>query len=594
MGNRGFTLIEVLVTMALMGVAAMGMAQLFVGQNRQMRTIQIKANLDQLRNVVQSASRDPDTILFTALKTDSAAGGALMSPELKACILSTGTNDPILDCPDGWSPAPAVRLFSRDNHEVTGFYTANGVRCGNATVSSSVTCPFKVSATFRPACPVNVALTIAGKCARAQTIQVGWKIEQLTEIPGFPHYNGIQANFVDSTSSAYSVPVSTQNIQATANLATQCPPMVLTAAMLTTASPIPPGQFDAAKYGNLVGQQFPQTVTSVDAYGQQVCGIDQGALDAESLKTEVCKIGVQSAWTGVTGTYIQKTPTTCDLQFAKVFKLGGVAGAAGKTTDNCPAVSDPAYNYLVGSAVLAVSDIYRQVGGQLQHLSGVPYSAAEKAVAVNMYGINPSDAADGKIICNKPNVQSLTWPPNSTAKNPRNGAGNWTFTLGSGFKSGSLSAYVIGGGGGGSGGSWPSSNGTGGGASHQVMANPYYDAAATQTCHVTLGGSGDGGGTGHSGGTGGSSTFYCGSSPNHLISAGGGGNSSPNGQTGESANFAGNPYGGTGNSGSAGQGAGNNCGAGGGGGHHDHSGGSGAIGCGFVSWTEIYNIEWAP
>ncbi len=592
MGNRGFTIIEVLVATALMGVAALGMAELFTGQNRQIHTIQVKANLDQLRNVVQSSAKDPDTILYTAQKTDPAAGGALMNPQLSSCVFSTGPSDPNLDCTEGWSPAPDVRLFSRDGHEVTGFYTWNGVHCAKTVTASSVTCPFQVSATFRPACPLNAALTIGGLCARAQTVQIGWKIEQKTELPSFPHQNTIQANFVDSTSSAYAVPVSTQNIKATANVAVNCPPITLTAGMLTSASPIPPGKFDSAKYSNLVGQQFPQTVTSVDAYGQQVCGIDEGALEAESLKTEVCKLWVQNVWKGLLGTYIQQTVPTCDLQIKKTFKLGGVAGSSGKNSDDCPAhVADPNYNYLLGGAVLQASDVYHQAGGVFQHLNGAAFSAAEVTSAMTMYSLNAADSIESHLICNKPVTQDKYWP--NSLNNPRIGPGNSTFTLGSGFKAGSLSAYVIGGGGGGGGGSWPFSNGDGGGASAQKFANPYNDAAAGQTCFVSLGSGGGGGGTGDGGGGGGSSSFYCGTSPNHIISTGGPGSAS-GGQTGSNATYMGKTYNGTGNSGSAGQGAGGNCGAGGGGGHHDHSGGSGAVGCGYVSWIEIYNVEWTP
>ena len=585
MGNRGFTIIEVLIATALMGIAAMGMTQLFVGQNRQLRTVQVKANLDQLRNVVQNSAKDPDTILYTAQKTDPAAGGAAMNPQLANCVFSTGPNDLNLDCKEGWTPAPVVRLFSRDGHEVTGFYTSNGVHCATSVTATSVTCPFQVSATFRPACPVNTALTIAGLCARAQTIQIGWIIEQKTELPNFPHQKTIQADFVDSTSSAYSVPVSTQNIQATASVAVECPPITLTAAMLTTASPIPPGKFDAVKYNNLVGEVFPQTVTSVDAYGQQVCGIDQGALDAESLKTEVCKLWVQNAWKGVTADYIQTTVPTCDIQVVKNLKMAGVAGALGRMTNDCNVASGN-YRLYHGGGVIA--NAYQVTGGIMQHMNGVNLTAAEVTTAVNMYALPP---ADSSTLCQFKKI---------TPHNPGAWYSDTTFLLGPDYQPGSFIIDLQGGGGGGGAahGS-PTRHGGNGGAAGAHVKNKVLAVSAGQTCVVNVGGGGNGAGNSScaTGSNGGDTKIDCAGVV--AVAPGGGGRDcggSNGGKQGDSSDFgAGGSGGGCGVGGAAGF---SSYGAGGGGGgtsgcYSSHSGGNGREGRALATWNDLTWPEWS-
>ncbi len=609
MGNKGFSLIEVLIATALVGVAAVGTTQLFVGQNRQMRNLQVKANVEQLRNVIQNAAKDPDSILFTSEKTDPASPATNLNPELYNCIHSTSIDDTNTDCKDKWSPIPAVHMYTRDGREVTGYYTPSGVHCGANVTSATDLCPFHISATFQPICPAGV-LTVGGKCARAQTIQIGWKVEQEKDIEKSARVKTVEASFsADPGSSTYPVPISTQNIQAVATKSFNCPDKKFTPDMLDTYSP--PGKYSANKYKSLQGQMFPQVVASVDAYGQEQCTIDEGAVEAASLKTEVCKIWVQNAWSGLSSDGTQpiiKTVPTCNIQVKKVFPLAGAAGSAGKTTEDCNIASGN-YRYNYNSTVIDKSTVYHLAGGTLQHMdtgtdivNGGP-QGDELTSTIAMYELAP---ANPQVTC-----QYKSLIPNSFSLT---GATTKTFTTVSNLVTGSLLVELQGGGAGGGGGLfsmdtchktvWPgidvpypclhNNGGYGGGAGAHVKNKSLSAVSAGTSCTLSVGNGGNGGGTGCGGGQWGfATTIDCAGA---TASAGGGAGSSCGGDP-QGSGGAGSDFGGGGGGGcNVGSNAGTNWGAGGGGGggcSAAHSGGHGAAGMAKVAWTELYWPAWS-
>lgn len=58
-----FSLVELMIVVALMAVVALGMSQMFVSQSRQQAAIQRKANYQQLALTVQAAASNASIIL---------------------------------------------------------------------------------------------------------------------------------------------------------------------------------------------------------------------------------------------------------------------------------------------------------------------------------------------------------------------------------------------------------------------------------------------------------------------------------------------------------------------------------------------------
>ena len=609
--NKGFSLIEVLIATALVGVAAVGTTQLFVGQNRQMRNLQVKANVDQLRNVVQSAALNPNTILYSAGKMDS---GALINPDLYKCVITTGVADTTKDCRDG-AVFASQRVFAPDGHEVTGLYTSNGVRCADAasgapTPTPGEMCPYKVSASFRATCPpASSGLTAGGLCARGQMVQIGWKIEQAYQPKNTPYMKPIETDFDNNKSAAYAVPVSVQSIQAVESAQVSCSPAPFTTAMLKSNG----GPYDDTKYGNLVGQPFPQTVTSVDAYGQQLCGIDDGAVQAASLKTEVCKLWVQNVWNGLApGGHVQSTTPTCDLKVVKNYKLALDAGARGYYTDECNLAANYRLYADATTYYTSPSQIYPMIGGQLYHLNGTPYASDEIGTLVTMYGINLSDSMDGRLTCKPPVTDTFYWPtpgdPNAIQRGNCAGGAPCNFVLPATFQPGSLYVALIGGGAGGNNANGKHKGGKGGNSGDTNSKNSnkdgdnYPNANPNDNCYIFVGGGGGG-----DGGWGGQSSFHCASNtPLNENGGTGGGDTGVNGGSdggGDwymakycSGGHASSNAGGAWDGGSCG---GNGCGIGGGGGNHDnganHTGGPGGHGCARLKYNTItWPAPWEP
>jgi prepilin-type N-terminal cleavage/methylation domain-containing protein len=425
--NSGFTLVEVIITMGLIGILALVSAQMYLNQVRQQRATSIRNNLDQLRTTVQNIARDPDAIRISAEKMVPIGPGGMQSgalehpetplrfaqvggavpmtranPMLYACVNHSGMNDPARDCREvtATQPAMPVRLFTRTGVEVNGAYSPDGVRCGPTT---SALCPFKVTAKLYPKCPDNPALTTADhRCSRAQKVQIAWSLEQVqygsgAVVPGFAPIKKITAEIENSASGIYAVPVSTQNIVATENLQVDCPKMTLTAAMLRAqGAPTPAGTPDGLldrKYLPLVGMEFPQQVNQVDTYGQQVCGPDIGALDAELLKREVCKLWITQAWNGtITNNIVQATSATCNVKVIKKFKL---AGSPTNTTVDC--AGKPNFISFVNDQGQAANPwSYR--GGEVQDLYGRVYTPQEVQDLITQYGLEPANG-DNQLFC---------------------------------------------------------------------------------------------------------------------------------------------------------------------------------------------------
>lgn len=66
--QQGFSLIEILVGISLMGMLALGMAEMFTQQARQQAQAQRKADALQVRTAVQSAASDPASIYQSAIQ----------------------------------------------------------------------------------------------------------------------------------------------------------------------------------------------------------------------------------------------------------------------------------------------------------------------------------------------------------------------------------------------------------------------------------------------------------------------------------------------------------------------------------------------
>ncbi|MBI2607106.1 MAG: type II secretion system protein [Deltaproteobacteria bacterium] len=66
MKNAGFSLVEVLVVCAILGVVALGISQMMIGQARQQANIQRKTNFQQLVMVTQAAVSSPAAILTSS------------------------------------------------------------------------------------------------------------------------------------------------------------------------------------------------------------------------------------------------------------------------------------------------------------------------------------------------------------------------------------------------------------------------------------------------------------------------------------------------------------------------------------------------
>jgi prepilin-type N-terminal cleavage/methylation domain-containing protein len=457
--NSGFTLVEVIITMGLIGILALVSAQMYLNQVRQQRATSIRNNLDQLRTTVQNVARDPDAIRISAekmvpmqaLPADTVLPGGLMmpgggsggpgmqqgvpigpggmqsgalehpetpvrfaqvggavpmtraNPMLYACVNHSGMNDPARDCREvtATQPAMPVRLFTRTGVEVNGAYSPDGVRCGPTT---SALCPFKVSAKLYPKCPDNPALTTADhRCSRAQKVQIAWSLEQVqygsgAVVPGFAPIKKITAEIENSASGIYAVPVSTQNIVATENLQVDCPKMTLTAAMLRAqGAPTPAGTPDGLldrKYLPLVGMEFPQQVNQVDTYGQQVCGPDIGALDAELLKREVCLFQITQAWNGAvdpTGD-VQNTSPTCNIKVIKRFKLKG----SSRWTSDCQ--NEAGFLEFVDESGNSVPNYRLRKGGIVQDYYGTTLTPQQVADLKAQYNLGEDDGSD-KFFC---------------------------------------------------------------------------------------------------------------------------------------------------------------------------------------------------
>ena len=531
--NKGFTLVEVLIATALIGVAAVAMSDLFVGQNRQMRTIQVKSNFDQIRNVVQNTSRDPDSIRRSAncynaspacdfsgwtndalSKAEGITGAEAAAPanqSLLRCVLPTGTTK---QCQNG-ATSP-VFLYSPDGRLVSGLYTLNGVHCNGSVADAK--CPILVTTFALPTCPVSPDLTTAGGlCNRAQTVQIGWKVEQVKEVPNLPHLKTVQATFTNTNGmdAAYAVPVSTQNIQATQDAKINCPSVTFTASMLKSNG----GLYDDGIYGGLVNTPVPQVITDMDAYGQAVCGIDPGALEANLLKKELCMSQIQGVWSGVYMKERQSTTPSCDLVVVKHFALKvvspGGAGAKGYTTDQClPLLAQPngpvptrkAQVFGSSSYLDTVDKTYNMTGGIPYHLGvggalGRQYLGEDLTTLYTQYGLNPADSMDGKITCYSAVGTDVYWPggtDSTKVASLRNQSfPNFSFTLPAAdvLVQGSLVLDLVGGGGGGGGGHNKHKNGSMGTKAVPSQGNSYTGIAASggAQCFVTLGGEGPGG-----------------------------------------------------------------------------------------------------
>ncbi len=546
MGNiRGFTIVEVLIATALVGVAAVGMSNLFVGQNRQMRVIQVKSNFDQIRNVVQSTAKDPDSIRRSAncslatsgcdfsgwtndllAQAEGITGAEASAPanqSLFRCVLPVGTSK---QCQTQVT-SPAF-LFSPDGRLITGLYTLNGVHCKGAVADTK--CPIQVTTFVLPTCPISPDLTVGGVCNRAQSVQIGWKVEQVVDLPNIPHLKTIQATFTNSNGNdaAYAAPVSTLNIQGTQDAKISCDSILFTANMLK-----PAGKYDPGMYGGLVGTMVPQTITDMDAYGQAVCGIDEGALEANLLKKELCMSQIQNVWYGRFNASTQSTTPSCDLTVVKNFKLAGNPGNENYFTADCLADSTRRLrNGATGPLIATIDQTYGMTGGVLKHLNGTLYTAAETTVLMSQYSLTSSDSMDGKLTCLQSSPKAVYWPggdtsPNQIARFNAYFQGKASFSLPADFVPGSLQVQIIGGGGGGGGGHNGHSNGNAGSPSTE-HDNSYGAATPNATCSLVLGhpgGAGDGNNCsgGDNGTNGGTTTFSCtGGSPMSSVGGSGG------------------------------------------------------------------------
>ncbi len=410
---------ETMVAMGVMSVGAVVMAQLYTNQLQQQKSIQIKANIEALRATIQNTAKDPDSLRFTANQSLGSMIGVPINPIFKRCLTNpingptTGPNA----CDSNLNPLPTLRLFSRDGQELNGRYRSDGSHCP-PNAQAGTDCPFRVSFTFKAICPQNPALTVNGQCARAQKVQVLWKIEQETLLKGIIPVTQLEADLNNSTSGLYAVPISTQNIAATANLEQECLPVTLTAAMIAPTGPY------AQKYQPLVGQSFPQIVTAVDTYGQQVCGYNMAALDAELLRRDMCRVQIQQAWNGSIdpGAPEQSTSPSCNIKVKKIFKLAGSTpgSTTGRLTNQCTGSNFVEFrDGMSGGQV--VSNLSSLKGGIVEDLYGNPLTPAQVAQLITDYGLDPN-TGDNRIFCR---YTAATCPSpflpyqNWTATNPK-------------------------------------------------------------------------------------------------------------------------------------------------------------------------------
>jgi len=61
--NRGFTLIEVMVTLGIVSVAALAFSSMMINQQKEQKNAMAKATFNSLVNSLQSAATNPKTIL---------------------------------------------------------------------------------------------------------------------------------------------------------------------------------------------------------------------------------------------------------------------------------------------------------------------------------------------------------------------------------------------------------------------------------------------------------------------------------------------------------------------------------------------------
>lgn len=73
--ESGFSLVELMVVMALMGIAALGISRLLVEQAKQQKQFSNRANIQQIRSVVQEAAKDPGAIEKSAAAQNTTTGG---------------------------------------------------------------------------------------------------------------------------------------------------------------------------------------------------------------------------------------------------------------------------------------------------------------------------------------------------------------------------------------------------------------------------------------------------------------------------------------------------------------------------------------
>ncbi len=507
LNNQGFSLVEILVFMALAGIALLVSSQMFVNQMRQQRTVEVSSNFDQIRAGVQAAARNPDSIHFSALEFPDPNNLDPTNAELRACIESQGLNDQNLDC----SPHPhhvaglrPLRLLNRDGREVGGFYRLDGKKC----TAQAADCPFKVTTQFKPICPASNALTVNGACARAQGIQIAWSIEQVTPVPNLKFFKKIEASLETVSSPLYAIPVPVQSILGSAATVQPCPAVSLTQTMLVSGG----GTIDN-KYSGLVGTVVPQTVTSFDAYGMPVCGLDMGALDAALLKRELCRAQIQAAWAGSLNpaNEVQETIPVCDVKIVKNFLLNVPARYSRqcRSVPNFSHYTHSGTGVTIGTGTGANANLINQPGGIVSHLNDSAYTAAEINQMITDYGLPPS--MNGLVQCVQMNQQSVAFDSSGA------------LTVPPGIVSNTFFYKIVGGGGGGSGGgvgNFLNSKAGQGGGKGQFQQDTINVPEGQCTIIIGAGGMGSMSGSGQPGGT---STILCAGGVSIAVGGGTGG-----------------------------------------------------------------------
>ncbi len=84
LNNEGFSLIEVMIAVAIMSVVGLGMSQMYISQSREQKRSEIKNTVSRLQMQVQAAATDPIGIngsqtaeVPLVLGTESNPGGGL-------------------------------------------------------------------------------------------------------------------------------------------------------------------------------------------------------------------------------------------------------------------------------------------------------------------------------------------------------------------------------------------------------------------------------------------------------------------------------------------------------------------------------------